>query len=71
VYSLPDLKLMGGLEIGMGPNWVTTTPDSKYAYIAVDAENHVAVLDIKTIKVVNRIKVGQVPKRNETMVVTQ
>jgi YVTN family beta-propeller protein len=71
VYSLPDLKMVGGLEVGMGPNWVTTTPDSKFAYIAVDAENLVAVLDLKTLKIVDRIKVGQVPKRNETMLVTQ
>lgn len=69
VYSLPDLKLLGGLEVGLGPNWVTTTPDSKYAYVSVDGENVVAVVDIKTIKQVARIKVGQVPKRNETFVV--
>ncbi len=71
VYSLPDLKLVGGLEVGLGPNWVTTTPDSKFAYVSVDGENLVAVIDIKTLKVVERIKVGQVPKRNETMVVGQ
>lgn len=69
VYSLPDLKLLGGLELGLGPNWVTTTPDSKLAYVSVDGENVVSVVDIKTIKEVARIKVGQVPKRNETMVV--
>lgn len=69
VYSLPDLKLLGGLELGLGPNWVTTTPDSKFAYVSVDGENVVSVVDIKELKQVARIKVGQVPKRNETMVV--
>jgi hypothetical protein len=69
VYSLPDLKLLGGLELGLGPNWVTTTPDSKFAYVSVDGENVVSVVDIKALKQVARIKVGQVPKRNETMVV--
>jgi YVTN family beta-propeller protein len=71
VYSLPDLKLVGGLEVGLGPNWVTTTPDSKYAYVSVDGENVVSVVDIKALKEVARVKVGQVPKRNETMVVAQ
>lgn len=69
VYTLPDLKLVGGLELGLGPNWVTTTPDSKFAYVSVDGENVVSVVDIKALKQVARIKVGQVPKRNETMVV--
>ena len=69
VYSLPDLKLLGGTELGLGPNWVTTTPDSKFAYVSVDGENFVSVVDINTVKEVARVKVGQVPKRNETMVV--
>ena len=71
VYSLPDLKFIGGLEVGLGPNWVTTTPDSKFAYVSVDGENVVSVVDIKGLKEVARIKVGQVPKRNETMLVRQ
>ena len=70
-YSLPDLKFVGGLEVGLGPNWVTTTPDSKFAYVSVDGENVVSVVDIKALKEVARIKVGQVPKRNETMLVRQ
>jgi YVTN family beta-propeller protein len=71
VYSLPDLTFIGGLEVGLGPNWVTTTPDSKFAYVSVDGENVVSVVDIKALKEVARIKVGQVPKRNETMLVRQ
>jgi YVTN family beta-propeller protein len=70
-YSVPDLKFLGGLELGLGPNWVTTTPDSKFAYVSLDGENSVAVVDIKAMKLVSRIKVGQVPKRNETMLVAQ
>ena len=71
VYSLPDLKLKGVVQVGHSPNWVTITPDSKYAYISVSGENTVAVLDIEAVKVVAKIPVGQVPKRNATMVVTQ
>jgi YVTN family beta-propeller protein len=72
VYSLPDLKLVGGTPVGHSPNWVTITPDSKFAYISLAGDNSVAVLDIASVKVVTEIKTGgQVPKRNHTMVVTQ
>lgn len=72
VYSLPDLKLLGGVEIGHSPNWVAITPDSRFAYISLAGSNSVGVLDIKAVKAVTEIKTGgQVPKRNATMVVGQ
>jgi DNA-binding beta-propeller fold protein YncE len=72
VYSLPDLKLVGGAEVGHSPNWITLTPDSRFAYISLAGSNGVAVLDIKAVKVTTTIKTnGQVPKRNTTMVTSQ
>jgi YVTN family beta-propeller protein len=72
VYSLPDLKLVGGAVIGHSPNWVTITPDGKFAYVSLAGSNSVAVLDIAAAKKTAEIKTGgQVPKRNATMVVTQ
>jgi YVTN family beta-propeller protein len=65
-YSLPDLKLLGGADVGAAPDWVTLTPDSKTAYVANAGSNSVSVVDIKTMKEVTRISVGQVPKRNAT-----
>jgi YVTN family beta-propeller protein len=65
-YSLPDLKLLGTAEVGRAPDWVTLTPDSKTAYVANAGSNNVSVVDIKTMKEVTRIPVGQVPKRNIT-----
>jgi YVTN family beta-propeller protein len=65
-YSLPDLKLLGAVEVGKAPDWVTTTPDSKFAYVANAQSNFVSVIDIKALKEVTRIPVGQVPKRNIT-----
>ncbi len=71
VYSLPDLELIGGVKVGHSPNWVTMTPDSKFAYVSLSGSNSVAVLDIQAVKMVTEIKTtGQVPKRNTTMVVT-
>ena len=66
-YSLPDLKVLGGAELGgKGAGWVTLTPDGKSAYVANPVTNDVSVVDIKSMKEVARIPVGFVPKRNTT-----
>ena len=72
VYSLPDLELLGEVEVGHSPNWITLTPDGKFAYVSLSGANSVAVIDIKAVKVVKEIKTGgQVPKRNATIVMSQ
>jgi len=66
-YSLPDLKPIGGAELGgKGAGWVTLTPDGKTAYVANPVTNDVSVVDVATMKEVTRIPVGFVPKRNTT-----
>ncbi len=68
-YSLPDLQLLGSTDIqGIDPNWVTLTPDSKMAYVAIAGSNFVSAIDIKSMKEVARIPVGEVPKRNITAI---
>jgi len=66
IYSLPDLKVLGSVDVGRSPDWVTLTPDGKAAYVANAQSNSVSVVDLKTLKEVTRIPVGQVPKRNIT-----
>jgi YVTN family beta-propeller protein len=64
-YSLPDLKLLGGVELGgRGAGWLTITPDSKTAYVANEHTNNVSVVDIKSLKEVALIPVGYAPARN-------
>jgi len=66
-YALPDLKALGGAELGgKGAGWVTLTPDGKTAYVANPVTNDVSVVDVKAMKEVGRIPVGFVPKRNVT-----
>jgi YVTN family beta-propeller protein len=66
-YSLPDLKFVGGADLGgKGAAWVTLTPDGKTAYVANAVTNDVSVVDVKSLKEVTRIPVGFVPKRNTT-----
>jgi YVTN family beta-propeller protein len=68
-YSLPDLKALGGAELGgKGAGWVTLTPDGKTAYVANPVTNDVSVVDVKSMKEVTRIPVGFVPKRNTTAI---
>jgi YVTN family beta-propeller protein len=67
-YSLPDLKLLGSTGVGRSPDWVTLTPDGKTAYVANAASNSVSVVDVKSMKEITRIPVGEVPKRNITAV---
>jgi YVTN family beta-propeller protein len=65
-YSLPDLKLLGGVDVGHHPDWLTFTPDSRRVYVANAGSNSVSAVDIATRKELGRIPVGQVPKRNIT-----
>ena len=66
-HSLPDLRVLGGAELGgKGAGWVTLTPDGKTAYVASPVTNDVSVVDITAMKEVTRIPVGFVPKRNTT-----
>ena len=65
-YSVPDLKLLGGVHVGDHPDWLTFSPDSKTVYVANAGSNSVSAVDIASRKEVARIPVGQVPKRNIT-----
>src|SRR4029450_1808337 len=44
VYSLPDLKLLGSVDVGRAPDWVTLTPDGRTAYVANAVSNSVSVV---------------------------
>lgn len=70
-YSLPDLKPVGHVNVGQHPEWVTMSPDGKIAYVAAAGDNSVSAVDTATLKVIARIPVGQVPKRNGTALLRQ
>lgn len=67
-YSLPDLELLGGVEVGSHPDWLTFTPDSRFVYVANGHSHDVSVVDIDALEEVVRLPVGQAPKRNITTV---
>jgi YVTN family beta-propeller protein len=80
VYSLPDLKMVGRVQLpevmppgreplSGGPEWVAFSPDSKLVYVANEGDRSVSAIDQKTLKVVARIPVGEAPGRMNTLVV--
>jgi YVTN family beta-propeller protein len=69
-YSVPDLKLLGGVALGgKGAGWLTITPDDKTAYVANEHTNNVSVVDIKSLKEIALIPVGFAPARNTAWMV--
>lgn len=66
-YSLPDLKLLGAIDVGGRPDWVTFTPDSRQIYIATENNDSVVAIDVPGRKEIARIHVGSAPKRNITV----
>jgi YVTN family beta-propeller protein len=79
-YSLPDLQLEGfcalpvqqaakRAAIGAVPEWITFTPDSQRVYDSNSGARSVSVIDAKTMKLVDVVNVGEVPKRINTLVV--
>lgn len=68
LYSLPDLELVGGVKVGHDPDWLTMTPDGRFLYVANAGSNDVSVIDTQEMTEIARVPVGQVPKRNNTLV---
>ena len=67
IYRLSDLQPDGFVKTGNVPDWITFAADK--VYVANSGSNSVSVIDIATRKEVSRIPVGEVPKRNGTVVV--
>jgi YVTN family beta-propeller protein len=66
--DLPDLKLAGHKPLSAVANWITFTPDSRMAYVSNAALRSVSAIDMKAMKVVAVVPVGEVPKRINTLV---
>jgi len=65
VYSAyPELKLLASVPVGTDPDWVTFTPDGRFAYVANAHSNDVTAIDMHTYQPVATIPVGEGPKRN-------
>jgi YVTN family beta-propeller protein len=66
--DLPALKLPGHEAISTVANWVTFTPDGKEIYISNAGLRSVTAIDTAAMKVKAVVRVGEVPKRINTLV---
>jgi YVTN family beta-propeller protein len=64
VYSLPELELQASIPTGFDPDWVSFTPDSRFAYVANAVSNTVSDIDTRSFETIAEIPVGESPKRN-------
>jgi YVTN family beta-propeller protein len=67
-WSLPDLKYIGAVEVGPSANWMTSTPDSRYMYVAVSGVDYTLAIDLKKLAIVAKIKTGARPARISTAI---
>ena len=67
VYSVPELKKLAVVDVGVLPNWMAFSNDGKILYVTSQEPRKkrgtVAVIDIASRKVVKFIKAGPRPKR--------
>jgi YVTN family beta-propeller protein len=66
--SFPELKLPGRGPIGAVADWLAFEPEGKTIYVGNSGFKSVVAIDMKTMKVVATIPVGEVPKRMNTLV---
>ncbi|MDP6097459.1 MAG: hypothetical protein QGG67_15960 [Gammaproteobacteria bacterium] len=69
-WTLPELEWIGDVDVGVS-SWLTSTPDSRYLYVASTGRDETAVVDLERLRVVDRIKVGDSPKRMRTFYVPE
>jgi YVTN family beta-propeller protein len=62
VTSQPP-KYVSTVAVGDAPNWLTFSPDGKFAYSANAGSNSVSIVDCEKRIALKEIKVGSVPKR--------
>lgn len=68
--DLPSEKVAGReTPISAVANWVTFTPDGKELFVSNSGLRSVSVVDTTALKVIKVIPVGEVPKRNGTLVI--
>jgi hypothetical protein len=67
-WSLPDLEYIGSVRVGPSANWMTSTPDSRYMYVAVSGADYTLAIDLETLEIVDRITTGARPARISTAI---
>jgi YVTN family beta-propeller protein len=61
VFEANSRREVKRIKLGRGAAGILMQPDGARAYVACSPDNHVAVIDLKTLEVVSRIETGQGP----------
>ncbi|MCI0744517.1 MAG: beta-propeller fold lactonase family protein [Verrucomicrobia subdivision 3 bacterium] len=61
--SSPRPKYVTTVAVGDAPNWLTFSPDGKFAYSANAGANSISIVDCEKRTALKEIKVGAIPKR--------
>ena len=61
VVDATTRKEITRLKLGKSPEGILVTPDGSRAYVAVTGDNHVAIVDLKTLEETGRISTGNGP----------
>jgi YVTN family beta-propeller protein len=57
-----QLRPSGAVHLGFEPRGVAASPDGRLVYVALTAANEVAIVDLESLRVVDRIGVGRWPR---------
>jgi YVTN family beta-propeller protein len=61
VLDAPSRKEIKRMKLGRNPEGILMAPDGAHAYVAVAGDNHVAIIDLKTLEVTGHISTGSGP----------
>lgn len=61
VIDVPSRKAINRIKMGKSPEGILIEPGGARAYVAVNGDNHVAIVDLKTFAVVGTIETGAGP----------
>jgi YVTN family beta-propeller protein len=63
ILSLPGLKRLTSILLGMKPDSIVFTPDGRFGFISNAGSNSVSSIDVQAYKELARIPVGKAPRR--------
>ena len=63
VYDTRTNKLLGQVQTGKCPNWITFSCDGRYCCVSNSYSDDCSIIDVRTRKEMARVKVGKAPKR--------
>jgi YVTN family beta-propeller protein len=61
VVDVPSRKVSKRVALGRAPEGILVPPAGGVAYVAVNGDNNIAVVDLKTLAVLRRIEPGRGP----------